>query len=123
MRTLRDDAARLGGFLNGTTSIVRPNGAYVGAIVAVSLHALRAKHRRASVCVYEKPAPTDIQRDDTESLLSACEVEVVERLGSRAGLRKGSERIVIHRPHPRPTQGRARSGDIAVVLKIEGVEP
>lgn len=56
-------------------------------------------------------------------MLRACGVEVVERSGSRVGLRMGNERIVVHRPHPRPNTGRATVRDIASFLKAAGVEP
>ena len=54
-------------------------------------------------------------------MLRACGVEVVERSGSRVGLRMGKERIVVHRPHPRPNTGRATVRDIASFLKAAGV--
>ena len=84
---------------------------------------MRAKHRRTLVRVYEKPTPPDIRWEDIEALLRACGVEVVERSGSRVGLRKGGERIVVHRPHPRPTTGRATIRDISAFLKVVGVVP
>lgn len=84
---------------------------------------LRAKHRRTLTRVYERPTPADIRWEEIESLLRACGVEVVERSGSRVGLSKGSERTVMHRPHPRPAIGRATVRDIAAFLKAVGVEP
>ena len=39
-------------------------------------------------------------------------VEVTERRGSRVGLKKGNERIVVHRPHPGSVTGRATVRDI-----------
>lgn len=84
---------------------------------------MRAKHRRTLVRVYEKPTPADIRWEDMKSLLRACGVDVVERSGSRVGLSKGSERIVIHRPHPKPVTGRATVRDIAAFLRAAGVEP
>lgn len=84
---------------------------------------LRAKHRRTVIRVYERPTPADIRWEEMESLLRACEVEIVERSWSRVGLSKGSERIVMHRPHPRPTVDRATVRDIAAFLKAVGVEP
>lgn len=84
---------------------------------------LPAKHGRTLTRVYERPTPADIRWEEMESLLRASGVEVVERSGSRVGLSKGSERIVMHRPHPRPTIGRATARDIAAFLKVVGVEP
>ncbi len=56
-------------------------------------------------------------------MLRACGVDIVERSGSRIGLRIGRERIVVHRPHPRPYAGRATVRDIALFLRAAGVEP
>ena len=56
-------------------------------------------------------------------MLRACGVEVVERSGSRVGLRMRNERIVVPRPHPSPNAGRATVRDIASFLKAAGVEP
>lgn len=84
---------------------------------------LRAKHRRTLIRVFERPTPADIRWEEMESLLRASGVEVVERSGSRVGLSKGSERIVIHRPHPRPSIGRATVREIVAFLKVVGVEP
>ena len=58
-----------------------------------------------------------------EAMLRACGVEVVERAGSRIALRIGSERIVVHRPHPGPDVGRATVRDIALFLGAAGLEP
>ena len=81
------------------------------------------KHRKAFVRACEKPSPTDIRRDDAESLLRACGVEIVERSRSWVGLRKGGDRIVTHRSHLKPTKDRATIRDIAVGLNVVGVEP
>lgn len=84
---------------------------------------LWAKHRRMLIRVYERLMPADIRLEEMESLFRALGVGVVERSGSRVGLKKGSERIVMHRPHPRPTIGRATVRDLAAFLKVVGVEP
>ena len=50
-------------------------------------------------------------------------VEVTEREGARVRLKKGEERIVVHRPHPGSIVGRATARDIADFLKAAGVIP
>ena len=90
-----------------------------GATVA----AMRGKHRKTLVRVHERPTPSDIRWGDIKAMLRACGVEVVEHSGSRIGLKKGGERIVIHRPHPRPITGRATVRDIATFLGSVGVLP
>ena len=56
-------------------------------------------------------------------MLEAVEVEVSQRAGSRVLLRKGTERIVIHRPHSERETGRATVRDIAAFLETLGVKP
>ena len=84
---------------------------------------MRSKHRKTLARVCEKPAPADIRWADIEAMLRACGVEVVERSGSRVGLMKGGERIVVHRPHPAPTTGRATVRDVAAFLRAVGIQP
>ena len=73
--------------------------------------------------VFERPTPSDIRWEDIVAMLRACGVEVVERSGSRVGLMKDGERIVIHRSHPRPVIGRSTVRDIAAFLRAAGVLP
>ena len=56
-------------------------------------------------------------------MLSAAGVEVNQNAESRVPLKKGSERMVIHRPHPEPEIGRATIRDIAAFLETAGVKP
>ena len=56
-------------------------------------------------------------------MLHAAGVEVTQRSGSRVLLKKGTERIVVHRPHPEPEAGRATVRDIAAFLDGVGVKP
>ena len=84
---------------------------------------MRSKHRKTLARVCEKPAPADIRWADVEAMLRVCGVEVVERSRSRVGLMKGGERIVVHRPHPAPTTGRATVRDVAAFLRAVGIQP
>ena len=84
---------------------------------------MRASHRRTLQRVFLRPTPAGIRWRDIESLLRAVGVEVVERSGSRVLLRKGADRMVVHRPHPRPETGQATVRDIATFLAALGVEP
>lgn len=56
-------------------------------------------------------------------MLLACGVEIVERSGSRMGLKLATRRMVVHRPHPGPTVGRATIRDLAAFLGSAGVQP
>ncbi|WP_419926996.1 type II toxin-antitoxin system HicA family toxin [Candidatus Poriferisocius sp.] len=66
------------------------------------------------------PTPTDIRWVDIESLLGALGVAVVERAGSRVQLVKGSDSIVVHRPHPRPVTRRDTVRDIVKFMERIG---
>ena len=84
---------------------------------------MRSKHRKTLAKVFAMPTPVDIRWDEIDAMLRAAAVEVVERSGSRVGLVKGGERIIVHRPHPRPVAGQATVRDIAAFLRAIGVEP
>ena len=84
---------------------------------------MRTRHRKVLERIFATPTPSNIRWRDLEAMLRACGVEIVERSGSRIGLRMGSERMVVHRPHPSPNTGRATIRDIALFLKAAGVEP
>ncbi|MYA34667.1 MAG: type II toxin-antitoxin system HicA family toxin [Gemmatimonadales bacterium] len=84
---------------------------------------MRSKHRKTLERAHGKPTPSDIRWDEVRAMLQACDVQVLERSGSRVGLRKKNERIVIHRPHPRSVVGRETVRDIAAFLRAAGVEP
>ncbi len=84
---------------------------------------MRTKHQRILESVFQKPTPAGIRWSDIVSMLEAVEVEVSQRAGSRVLLRKGTERIVIHRPHSERETGRATVRDIAAFLETIGVKP
>ena len=56
-------------------------------------------------------------------MLSVAGVEVNQRAESRVLLKKGAERMVIHRPHPEPEIGKATVRDIAAFLEPAGIKP
>ena len=84
---------------------------------------MRAKHRRILESMFKRPTPTGIRWADIIAMLKAADVEVSQRSGSRVLLKKETERMVIHRPHPEPNAGRATVRDIAVFLEAIGVKP
>ena len=66
------------------------------------------------------PTPTNIRWAEVVSLLSAMGVDIVERAGSRVQLAKGSQSMVVHRPHPGPEVTRHTIRDI--VRFVECIE-
>ena len=84
---------------------------------------MRTKHRRTLENVFRTPTPAGIRWADIVSMLEAVGAEVSQRSGSRVLLKKGAERMVVHRPHPEPETGRATVRDIAAFLNATGVKP
>ncbi len=66
------------------------------------------------------PTPADIRWAEIESLLTALGVNMIERAGSRVQMVKGSDSIVVHRPHPRSEARRDTVRDL--VRFIERME-
>ncbi len=81
---------------------------------------MRKRHQRTLERILAKPTPAGIRWADIESLLRALGVELHERAGSRVHLVKGTESIVVHRPHPRPETSRESVRDIAAFLERIG---
>lgn len=73
---------------------------------------MRRRHQRTLERMQTTPTPADIRWVEIESLLSALDVKLVERAGSRVQLVKGTESIVVHKPHPRPATRRDTVRDI-----------
>jgi HicA toxin of bacterial toxin-antitoxin, len=84
---------------------------------------MRRKHQQTLLAMLARPTPSDIRWADIESMMAANGVEITERSGSRVLLKKGADRIVVHRPHPKPTTGRATVRDVAAFLTAVGVKP
>ena len=84
---------------------------------------MRAKHRRTLQSMCARPTPTGIRWADIVAMLDAAGVDVSERAGSRVLLKKGAERMIVHRPHPAPETGRGAVRAIVAFLEAAGVKP
>ncbi len=84
---------------------------------------MRAKHQRTLESMFKRPTPAGIRWADLVAMLEAAGVEVTQRSGSRVLLKKGMERMVVHRPHPETETGRATVRDIVAFLEAVGVTP
>ncbi len=73
--------------------------------------------------MFKKPTPAGIRWTDIVAMLQAAGVEVSQRSGSRVLLKRGADRVVIHRPHPETETGKATVRDIAAYLESIGVSP
>ncbi len=81
---------------------------------------MRRRHRQTLERMRATPTPVDIRWTEIETLLNALGVNLVERAGSRIQLAKGSESIVVHRPHPRPVARRDTVRDIVKFIERIG---
>ena len=81
---------------------------------------LRRRHRRTLERMRASPTPVDVRWAEIEALLRALGVNLVERAGSRIQLVKGTESIVVHRPHPRPVARRDAVRDIVRFIERIG---
>ncbi|MXW03386.1 MAG: type II toxin-antitoxin system HicA family toxin [Holophagales bacterium] len=84
---------------------------------------MRSKHRRTLESMRARPTPAGIRWADVVAMLQAAGVEVSERSGSRLLLKKDTERMVVHRPHPAPVLGRGTVRAIVAFLEAAGVTP
>ena len=84
---------------------------------------MNTPQRRTLERMLGRPTPPGLRWTDVTSLLGAVGVQITERSGSRVLLKKGAERMVVHRPHPGPETGRATVRDIAEFLEAIGVRP
>ncbi len=83
---------------------------------------MRRRHQRTLERMRAVPTPVDIRWAEIASLLNAMEVSFVERAGSRVQLVKGSDSIVVHKPHPGPETRRDTVRDILSFIElIEGL--
>ena len=77
---------------------------------------LRRRHRRTLERMRATPTPANIRWSEIESLLNALGVNLAERAGSRVQMSKGTEAMVVHRPHPRPETRRGTVRDIVAFI-------
>ncbi len=87
------------------------------------LSTMSPKDRKTLKQVFARPARTDIDWADMESMLRGVEVEVQDRSASRIALVKAGEVMVVCRPHSKPLAVQATVRDVAAFLKVVGVKP
>ena len=91
-----------------------------GCQILVNNRSICRRHRRTLERMRTRPTSADIRWAEIESLLNAMGVDLFERAGSRVQLVKGSDSVVVHRPHPRPEVSRDTVRDIARFIERIG---
>lgn len=84
---------------------------------------LNANQRRTLEALFETPTRANIRWDRIEALVRALGGEVTEGRGSRVRFRLGDRIATLHRPHPRPTAGKATVEDIRRFFENAGIKP
>ncbi len=62
---------------------------------------MNKRHRKTLDAIFDKPARSDIEWKEIESLFKALGAEVSEGRGSRVRVALKGVRAVFHRPHPK----------------------
>ena len=84
---------------------------------------LNARQCRTLETLFETPTRSDLRWARIEALIRALGGEVTEGRGSRVRFRLGDRIATLHRPHPRPTAGKATVEDVRRFLQNAGIEP
>ena len=81
------------------------------------------KHDRTLRAIFERPVRSSIKWREIEALLVDLGVEIIEREGSRVGVKLFGDRRVFHRPHPSPDTDKGAVVSIRKWLEEHGVTP
>lgn len=84
---------------------------------------MKARHRRTLESIFARPTSGNIRWEDIVALFRELGAELVEREGSRLGVRLFGDRRVFHRPHPSPMTDKGAIESIRKWLEANGVKP
>ncbi|MEM6727067.1 MAG: type II toxin-antitoxin system HicA family toxin [Pseudomonadota bacterium] len=84
---------------------------------------MNSKHKKTLDAVFTGPLPGKIPWQDIEALLRAVGAEMSEGSGSRVRFRKGEEKALFHRPHPRKEAKRYQVLEARAFLVRLGITP
>ena len=84
---------------------------------------MNRKQRVVLGAIFEHPTRATIRWADIEGLIVALGATKSEGSGSRVRFALRGARATFHRPHPRPTAGKAAVEDVRDFLRAAGVEP
>ena len=84
---------------------------------------MNRKQRATLSAVFEHPTRASIRWADIEGLILALGASKTEGSGSRVRFALNRARATFHRPHPRPTAGKATVEDVRDFLRAAGVAP
>lgn len=82
-----------------------------------------AKHSRTLSAIFEKPTRANLRWSDIENCLTALGADISEGSGSRVRIKLNGERMVFHRPHPRPNTDKGAVVSLRKFLENAGCSP
>lgn len=84
---------------------------------------MNKKHSRTLEAIFKKPAPSNVNWKDIESLFEHLGARIKEGDGSRLAVELNGVRAYFHRPHPQKETDKGALGSVKTFLKNAGVEP
>ena len=84
---------------------------------------MNRKQRAVLAAVFDHPTRSTIRWADIEGLILALGAIKTEGSGSRVRFLLRGARATFHRPHPRPTAGKATVEDVRDFLEAAGIAP
>ena len=84
---------------------------------------MNRKQRATLAAVFDHPTRASVRWGDIEGLILALGASKTEGSGSRVRFALNGARATFHRPHPRPTAGKATVEDVRDFLRAAGVGP
>lgn len=84
---------------------------------------MKRKHPKTLDLIFAQPTSANIKWNNIEAPFIALGAELIERAGSRVGVRLFNERRVFHRPHPSPDTDKGAVASIRKWLNENGVTP
>ena len=84
---------------------------------------MNRKQRAVLGAVFDHPTRSNLRWADIEGLILALGAIKTEGSGSRVRFTLRGARATFHRPHPRPTAGKATVEDVRDFLGAAGIAP
>ncbi len=83
---------------------------------------VRSRHKNILAAIFLRPTSGTIRWRDLENALVALGANITEGSGSRIRISLNGQRIVMHRPHPKPNTDKGAIKTLRVFLTKAGVK-